>query len=73
MNTIAVLNAITTWGPAIIPILQKLTADIEAGKGQAAVTSADLAELAAYAANTSGSLYAAAGVIPPPPLDSGHP
>lgn len=66
MTTAALLTAVLTYGPSIIPICQKLIADIEAGKGQTTVTSADLAELQRLAGLTAESIFASVGIKPPP-------
>lgn len=66
MTTAALLTAVLTYGPSIIPLVQKLVADIEAGKGNATVTSADLAELARLAAESSSDIYKRLGIAPPP-------
>ena len=65
MTTAALLTAILTYGPSIIPVVQKLIADIEAGKANATVTSADLDELNRLANLTSDSIYARLGITPP--------
>ena len=66
MTTAALLGAVLTYGPSIIPLVQKLVADIEAGRGNALVTAADLAELARLANQTGEDIYARLGITPPP-------
>lgn len=66
MTTAALLTAVLTYGPSIIPVVGKLVADIEAGKSNATVTSADLAELARLAGLSSASIYQSLGIAPPP-------
>lgn len=66
MTTAALLTALLTYGPSIIPLAQKLVANIEAGKGNATVTSADLDELARLAGLTGASIFQKEGVTPPP-------
>jgi hypothetical protein len=66
MTIALLLQALLQYGPSIIPLVQKLVADIEAGKGNQTVTSADLAELAKLAAQTSGDIYLRLGIEPPP-------
>lgn len=66
MTTAALLTALLQYGPSIIPLAQKLVADIEAGRGQQNVTSADLAELAALAKQSGADIYARLGIAPPP-------
>jgi len=64
--TFAVLaNFILTYGPSVIPLAQKLVADVES-RGNQTVTSADLAELARLANLTGDGIFATAGVVPPP-------
>ena len=52
--------------PTILPLVQKLTADIAAGKGHDAVTAEDTAELIRLANLSGAGIYAKAGVVPPP-------
>lgn len=65
MNAVTLLDAVLKYGPTIIPLVQKLVADIEAGKGNQTVTAADLAELARLAGQSAEDIYAAAGIQPP--------
>jgi hypothetical protein len=62
----ALLVSILGSVPTILPLVQKLVADIAAGKGQQTVSDADLAELVRLAALTSAGIYAKEGVTPPP-------
>ena len=66
MTIALLLNALLTYGPTILPLVQKLVTDIEAGRGNATVTSADLADLVRLAGLTGEDIYAKAGVTPPP-------
>lgn len=66
MTTAALLTALLTYGPSIIPLVQKLVADIHAGKANQEVTPEDWAELLALANQTSSSIYARLGIAPPP-------
>lgn len=66
MTIASLLTAVLTYGPSILPLCQKLVADIEAGKGATTVTAADLAELVALAAQTSDDIYKRLGITPPP-------
>lgn len=66
MNFALLLNAVLTYGPSIIPLAQKLVANIEAGKGNQTVTAADLAELAALANQSADDVYKRLGITPPP-------
>ena len=60
------LLAVATYGPTVIPLVEKLVAAVESGRGAQTVTAADLAEISAYAANTAASRYAALGIALPP-------
>ena len=66
MTTAALLTALLQFGPTIIPLIAKLVADIEAGRGNATVTAADLAELASLAGQTGEDIYRRLGIEPPP-------
>ena len=69
MSTILVsqlLGAILQYGPTVLPLIQKLVKDIEAGKGGNAVTSADIGELIALSNQTSVDIYKRLGITPPP-------
>jgi hypothetical protein len=67
MTTAALLTALLTYGPSILPLISKLVADIEAGRGNQTVTAADLAELQRLAAESSADIYARLNIAPPPP------
>jgi len=67
MTTAALLTALLTYGPSILPLIQKLVGDIEAGRGNQTVTAADLAELQRLAAESSTDIYTRLGITPPPP------
>lgn len=66
MTTAALLTAVLTYGPSIIPLVQKLVTDISAGKANKEVTPEDMAELSRLAALSSNDIYARLGIIPPP-------
>jgi hypothetical protein len=65
MTTSVLLGLVIQYGPSIIPLIQKLIADIEAGKGNAVVSAADLAALSAMANQTSADIYKRLGITPP--------
>lgn len=65
MNTAALLTAVLQFGPTIVPLVAKLVADIEAGKGAKIVTSADLAELVRLGNLTAADVFKAQGVTFP--------
>lgn len=69
----SLLGLVVQFGPAIIPLVGKLVGDIEAGKGNTAVTAADLAELTRLAGLTGASIYAGLGITPPPAAPVGDP
>ncbi len=69
MTIAAIALFIETWGPSamrMIPVLQKLYADIEAGRGQQKPSAEDFAELMRLYNETSDDIYKSAGVTPPP-------
>lgn len=66
MTTAALLTALLTYGPSILPLAQSLVADIEAGKGNKEVTAADIAALVALANQSSSDIYKRLGIAPPP-------
>lgn len=66
MTTAALLAAVLQYGPTIVPLVAKLVANIEAGKGNQTVTAADLAELATLASQTGEDIYKRLGITPPP-------
>lgn len=66
MTTAALLTAILTYGPSVIPLISKLVADIQTGKANKEVTPEDWAELLALSQQTSASIYARLGITPPP-------
>lgn len=63
---LALLNAVLTYGPTVIPLAQKLGADVAAGRGNQQVTTADLDELARLAKQSGEDIYARMGITPPP-------
>ena len=65
MTLSVVLQLLATYGPQILPLIEKLVADFEAGKSATPVTSADIAELTRLCGLTADSIYAQAGVTPP--------
>lgn len=68
MTTAALLTALLTYGPSIIPLIAKLVADIEAGRANTTVTLADLAALQQLAIQSAADIYARLGIaLPPPP------
>ena len=66
MTPAAILTAVLQFGPSIIPIIAKLVADIQAGKGQTQATQADWDELTRLSSLTAESIYARLGITPPP-------
>lgn len=67
MTFAALLPLVLTYGPQIIPLVQKLVANIQAGRGNQTVTDADWAELTRLATLSSSDIYARLGITPPPP------
>jgi hypothetical protein len=66
MTFAALLPLVLTYGPTIIPLVQKLATNIAAGKGDKQLTDADWDELVRLAALTSDDIYKRAGIEPPP-------
>lgn len=66
MTALKILDAVLTYGPTIIPLAQKLVADINAGRGDKPLTDADFVELTRLATQTSADIYARLNVVPPP-------
>jgi hypothetical protein len=67
MTSSAILALVVQFGPTIIPLIAKLVANIQAGKGETKVSDADWAELNRLASQTSADIYARMGIAPPPP------
>lgn len=67
MTFSALLPLLLQYGPSIIPLVSKLVANIQAGRGSVTVSDADWAELNRLASQTSGDIYARLGIAPPPP------
>lgn len=65
MNPVLLAQLINTVGTVGLPLVQKLLADIEAGRTQTTVTAADLAELQRLAQQTSAEIIRRAGVVLP--------
>lgn len=65
MTSAALLTALLTYGPTIIPMVAKLVADIKAGGTGKEVTPEDLTELLRLANQTSESIYLRLGITPP--------
>jgi hypothetical protein len=66
MNPALILTLLAQYGPSILPLLQKLFADIEAGRTASTVTAQDFADLQKLASQTSGDIYLRLGITPPP-------
>lgn len=66
ITPVILLQLVLQYGPTIIPLIQKLVADIQAGKGNTAVSAEDLAELARLSALKGEDIYAKLGITPPP-------
>ena len=70
MTITAVALFIEKFGPLALqalPVLQKLYADIAAGRGQQVVTDADWIELNRLASQSGEDIYRRLGIVPPPP------
>lgn len=70
MTIAAIAAFIQTFGPAAmaaLPLLEKLYADIKAGRGQQEATPADWTEINRLAAQSAEDIYKRLGITPPPP------
>lgn len=66
LTFLALLNLVTTYGPSVVTLIQKLRASVAAGKGNEVVTDADWAELSRLASQTGEDIYERLGIDPPP-------
>ena len=62
MTAVAILSAVLTYGPEVLPLIQQIPAWIESGKSP--VTSADIDILVKLGAKTSSDYLTAAGGAP---------
>ena len=70
MTFATVLAFLLKFGPEaaqLLPLLEKLAADIKAGRGETELSPADWAELARLNGLTASSIFAKEGVALPPP------
>lgn len=67
MTFAQLLPLVLTYGPSIIPIVQKLVAAIQAGQANTTVSDADWAELTRLATQKGEDIYLRLGIAPPPP------
>lgn len=67
MTPLAILVALLNSAGTLVPMIQKLIGDIQAGKGNTPLTDADWQALIALATETSDDIYRREGVTPPPP------
>lgn len=65
MTYAAILNAVLLYGPSIIPLIQKLVVNVQAGKNNENVTPEDWAELTRLASLSSSTIYARLGIAMP--------
>ncbi len=66
MTPIAILVAVLNSAGTLLPLVQKLMADIAAGKGNTPLTDADWQALITLSTQTSADIYKREGVTPPP-------
>ncbi len=66
MTFAAIAQLLLTYGPTVIPLAQKLSAAIAAGRGNETVTEADWTELLRLSALSSDEIYRRQGITPPP-------
>lgn len=67
MTPVALLVQLLAAAPNILGLVQKLIADVAAGKGQQPITDADWAVLVALGFQTSEDIFKREGVPLPPP------
>lgn len=65
MNPVLLAQLLNTLGTVGLPLVQKLMADIEAGRTQTTVTAEDLAELERLSKLTAADIFRRAGVEQP--------
>ena len=65
MNPVLLAQLINTLGTVGLPLVQKLVADVEAGRTATTVTAADLAELDRLSRLTAAQILATEGVTLP--------
>ena len=66
MSPTLLLSLLTTWGPAILPIVQKLFDDFAANRTQTTVTADDITELTRLSSLTAADIYKELGIQTPP-------
>lgn len=66
MTIAALLTAVLTYGPTLIPLVAKLHGDVAAGRGNKEVTPEDIAELVRLSKQSSTDIYAKLGIATPP-------
>lgn len=67
MNPVIIAQIIAQLGSVGLPLLEKLIADIEAGRTHSTVTAADIAEVNRLAALKASDILASIGVTLPSP------
>lgn len=68
MTATAILLQLLASAPNILGLVQKLVADIQAGKGTTPLTDADWQVLISLGFQTSDDIYKREGVTPPPAI-----
>lgn len=63
MTPAAILTAVLTYGPGILPLIQQIAQWVKENKQE--VSPEDIAELIAYGKKTSADYLREAGVTPP--------
>ncbi len=66
MTPALVLNAVLTYGPSVVPLIQTLGKAIADGRGNVPLTDKDWAELSRLAEQSSADIYKRLGITPPP-------
>ena len=64
-TAITILDLLLRYGPTAVSMAQKLTKDIQEGRGDKPLTPEDWAELARLSQQSSADIYARMGITPP--------
>ncbi len=66
MTIAALLALVAQYGPTIVPLVAKLVADVNAGRGEEQLKQADWDELARLSGLSGADIYARLGIALPP-------
>jgi hypothetical protein len=65
VNPILLAQLLSSLGTVGLPLIEKIVADIQAGRTATTVTPADIAELDRLAKQSAAAIFERAGVMPP--------